>query len=284
VKTVDRFETPALVKARANAGGPGPILVAPYITRQTAERCKDLKLPFIDTAGNAFIETAGLLIYIVGRRHPTEIHEQRFRGLTRAGLQLTFAFLCRPDLLNTTYRRIAGAAKVALGTVGPALKDLQARHLVQEHNGVVRLADHRRLLDEWVTRYPTTLRPKLQTRRFEADPQALGRANLKPFHAFWGGEPAADRLTHMLQPTVFTIYVTVPWEPLAAAQRMRARPDGNVEMVEAFWDFTAHGVDDDIAPPLLVYADLMATRDGRNLEVADLIYERYIEPAFHETR
>ncbi len=45
VKTVDRFETPALIKAggphRANA----PILVAPYITRETAGRNKELKLP-----------------------------------------------------------------------------------------------------------------------------------------------------------------------------------------------------------------------------------------------
>ena len=31
---------------------------------------------------------------------------------------------------------------------------------------------------------------------------------------------------------------------------------------------------------MLAYADLLATRDGRNVEAANLIYEQHIEPAF----
>ena len=30
--------------------------------------------------------------------------------------------------------------------------------------------------------------------------------------------------------------------------------------------------------PLLAYADLMATADGRNLETARLVYDRFLEP------
>src|SRR5215831_6848609 len=104
VKAVDRFATPALVKARGVGGTEPPILVAPYITRETAARCKDLQLPFIDTAGNAYIQAQGLLIYVVGQDRPVGLQPDRFRALTPAGLQLTFALLCRPDLLNTNYR------------------------------------------------------------------------------------------------------------------------------------------------------------------------------------
>jgi len=35
-----------------------------------------------------------------------------------------------------------------------------------------------------------------------------------------------------------------------------------------------------VAPPILAYADLLATRDGRSIEAATLIYERYIDPHF----
>src|SRR5579872_4142100 len=51
VKTVDRFEIPAAVHARGKTGRQLPLLVAPYITREIAERCRHLHLPFIDTAG-----------------------------------------------------------------------------------------------------------------------------------------------------------------------------------------------------------------------------------------
>ena len=73
VKTVDRFETPAIVKARVKDLRKRPLLVAPYITREIAARCRDLHLPFIDTAGNAYLEGPGLLIYVVGQPRPAEL-------------------------------------------------------------------------------------------------------------------------------------------------------------------------------------------------------------------
>lgn len=286
VKAVDRFETPALIKARGPHRANAPILVAPYITRETAGRCKELKLPFIDTAGNAYIEAEGLLVFVVGNHRPIDATTQKFRAFTPAGLQLTFALLCRPDLVNTNYRAIAAAAKVALGTVGPVMKDLQDRKLIQVGaHGELRFADPRRALEEWVTRYPTTLRPKLHARRFDAEAQTLRTADLIQFRAVWGGEAAADRLTHMLLPTVFTVYTEENLARIAAAHRLRmARANGNVEILDKFWNFTINDLPADVAPPQLVYADLMATNDGRNVEIANLIYEQFIDPAFHRTR
>src|SRR5271170_7235483 len=55
VKTVDRFETPAMLMAHGKARRESLLLVAPYITREVAERCRQLRLPFIDTAGNAYL-------------------------------------------------------------------------------------------------------------------------------------------------------------------------------------------------------------------------------------
>lgn len=281
VKAVDRFATPAVIKARSTTAAHPPILVAPYVTRETAEHCRNLKLPFIDTAGNAYIEAEGLLVYVVGLPRPTDLVRDKFRALTPAGLQVTFAILCRPDLLQKTYREIARAAKVALGTVGPVLKDLQGRGFV--HGARNELRAPGRLMEEWVTRYATTLRPKLGVRRFAADPATLTKANLKGQHAFWGGEFAADRLTHMLRPSEFTIYSAGPWTKLASAYRLRADPHGNLEVLRTFWDFPWDGPDADLAPPLLIYADLMASQDGRNIEIARRIHEQYLEPKLDGT-
>jgi hypothetical protein len=286
VKTVDRFATPAMLKAQGQALHDPPLLVAPYITREVAEHCRQLRLPFIDTAGNTYLEAAGLLVYVVGQARPVELWQGNFRALNRAGLKLTFALLCRPRLLDENYRNIAAAAGVALGTVGAAMKDLEARGFfnLETHPHLRKLLDPKRMLEEWVTHYPITLRPKLNLGRFRADPQRLQHTALAPLNAYWGCEPAAEKLTRYLKPAHFTIYTGEPIAKLVAAGRMRAEAGGNVEILEKFWKFpTAHTDKNDapdVVPPILAYADLLATNDGRNAEAARMIYEQRIEPAF----
>lgn len=290
VKTVDRFATPAMLKAQGQALPDPPLLVAPYITREVAEHCRQLRLPFIDTAGNAYLEAAGLLVYVVGQARPVEPRQGNFRALNPAGLKLTFALLCGPRLLDENYRNIATAAGVALGTVGADMKDLEARGFfnLETHPNLRKLLDPKRMLEEWVTHYPITLRPKLNLGRFRADPERLQHTALAPLNAYWGGEPAAEKLTRYLKPAHFTIYTDEPIAQLVAAGRMRAEAAGNVEILEKFWNFPAahaHKNDaPDVVPPILAYADLLATNDGRNAEAARMIYEQRIEPAFDTTK
>jgi hypothetical protein len=281
IETVDRFETPALVKARDVHKS--PILVAPFITRRVAERCRQLHLSFLDTAGNAYLEGPGLLVYIVGQTLPSGRRPDRFRALTPAGLRIVFALLCHPELIRSNYREIAARAGVALGTVGPVLKDLEGRRLLRLQTGRAhKLLNPERMLEEWVAHFPTTLRPKLSPRRFRADPDRLQRSNLAAQNACWGGEPAAAKLTQYLNPAQLTIYAGEPLAKLVAAGRMRAEENGNVEILEKFWHFDPPKDIGDVAPPILVYADLLATHDGRNVEAARIIYEQRIAPAFRD--
>ena len=149
------------------------MLVAPYITREVSERCRQLHLPFIDTAGNAYLEAPGLLVYVIGNTKPAEFRRDHFRALNPAGLQIVFALACQPALIQTTYREIAARAGVALGSVGPVMKDLEARgYLRFQKEPDRKLLDLRHMVEEWVTHYPITLRPKLNPRRFRADPDA----------------------------------------------------------------------------------------------------------------
>jgi hypothetical protein len=282
VKAVDRFETPAMIKAQDKVHREPPLLVAPYITREVAERCRQLHLPFVDTAGNAYLEGPGLLVYVVGNTKPIEFRQDTFRALNPAGLQIAFALACRPALVQTNYREIAARAGVALGTVGPVMKDLEARgYLRFQKEPDRKLLDPERMVEEWVTHYPVTLRPKLNPRRFRAETEHLQQADLMQQNAYWGGEAAAERLTRYLKPVQFTIYAREPIAKLIAAGRMRADPTGNVEILDAFWNFDPDKDFPDVVPPVLAYADLLATHDGRDAEAARMIYEQRIAPAFH---
>ena len=278
VKVVDRFQTPAQVKAALEGGAARPLLVAPYISREAAEHCRGLSLSFIDAAGNAYLKAPGLFVYVTGQGRPGAVHESRFRALGTAGLRVSFALLSRPELLGATYREIGSAAGAAPGSITHVFRDLEARGLLLPADRRV-ILDPRRLLDEWVTHYPIGLRPKLHPRRFEM-PREIGEgAELGSLGACWGGEPAAQELTKVFRAELFTIYTHRPVDRLVGALRLRANPTGNLEVLDAFWNFKepAHP---GIAPPMLVYADLMATRNGRNIEAAKLIYEQHIEPAF----
>ena len=87
-----------------------------------------MDLYFADTAGNVFLQGEGLHLYVTGRRRTAEFAAGEEGRITNpAGLKLVFTLLCKPDLLNGTYREIAAAARVALGTVGPVMKELETR-------------------------------------------------------------------------------------------------------------------------------------------------------------
>ena len=64
------------------------LLVSPYITREVAEHCRQLRLSFIDTAGNALLEAPGSFVCVVGQTRPVELRQGNFRALRPSGLKL----------------------------------------------------------------------------------------------------------------------------------------------------------------------------------------------------
>jgi hypothetical protein len=234
-------------------------LFAPYITPTIAKQCRQLDIPFLDTAGNAYLHEPGLLVYITGEK-PEDLTTTTMGGRgggTATALRVVFVLLCTPDLLNAPYRNIVEAANVALGAIGWVFFDLEKRGYVaggqKKHNR--RFLEPTRLFEEWVTNYPIKLRPKLNPRRFRAeDPEWWKQADVTGLHGYWGGEVAAHRLTKYLKPTTCTLYI----EPKRDAGQ-------DAKALAKFID-----------------ADLLATLDPRNIEVAKLIREQYIDDAFHQ--
>lgn len=287
IKAVDRFQTLGAIHARAGAAPYPPLLVAPHITEATAEKCRELHLPFIDQAGNVYLQAPGLFVYVTGKRRAMQARATpAFRALTPAGLRIVFTLLNLPDMAAAPYREIAKAARVSLGTVGDVLADLEARgYLAPENPGPRRLLAPERLQDEWVTHYPIKLRPKLNARRFTAPTRDWWRnLDIGQYHACWGGEIAAERLTGYLKPERCTVYVDGKPGELILANRLRPDVNGEIEILETFWATAGARQQNDIAPPLLVYADLMATADPRNIETAKLIREQYLAPVPAQVR
>lgn len=264
------------------------MIVTDYMNPHMAERFRDRDIPFIDAAGNAYINEYPLYIYITGRKRPAQPKNRRMptRAFQPTGLKVVFAFLCHPELVDAPYRKIAQAAQVALGTVGWVITDLKAMgHLVEMGKRGRRLANKEKLLARWVEAYPEQLRPKLIIGRYQAPEHGWWqRVPLHDLNAYWGGEVAAAKLTQYLKPEFVTIYTTVAPEQLLLQNKLRKTPDGDVEILKAFWGDEQKWPEGDLAPPLVVYADLLATADPRNIETAKIIYERELTRLIHEDR
>lgn len=291
---VDRLATLGHVKAQLNQLGERGLLFAPYITPALAKQCRQLDLAFLDIAGNVYLNQPGLHVFITGEKpegFATTIMGPRGAG-TPTALRVIFTLLCNPDLLNAPYRTIRAAANVALGAVGWVFVDLEKRGFVAGKQGNRRFLEPIRLFEEWVTNYPVKLRPKLHPRRFRAEnPEWWKTANLAGLRAYWGGEIAAHRLTNHLKPATCTLYIepdqnntepTREFAKLAAANRLRADLQGDIEILDAFWNLPPDPKHPDVVPPILAYADLVATIDPRNLEVAKLIREQFIDDALRK--
>ena len=285
IKNVDRRLALAQIKEQLKAAiadqFPGylPLLVAPYMTEAMAEECRRIDLPFADAAGNLFLRTGTTLLYIVGRPRPDHMRRAQ-KGVTPAGMKVIFALLCKPELAGMAYRQIGAAAQVALGAVGPVLQDLETRgFLGRRGKGTTTLERAEELMREWVVEYPAILRPKLNGRRYTADRNRTLDLDLKPLGAYWGGEVAAERLTRYLKAEHLLIYMRGEVKPLLIQGRMRLEADGDTEILDAFWNPELDRTENPLAPPLLVYADLMMTGDTRNLETAKILYEQYLQPA-----
>jgi len=259
------------------------ILITRYITPQIADELRKMNIPFMDAAGNAYINEPPLFIFLKGNKLIHDYHVNRpTRTFQPAGLQVLFAFLCNPGLENAPYREIAKKADVALGTVGWIIYDLRRlNYLIETKIRKRKLTQKEDLLNRWVTAYPEQLRPKMIMGFYTADNLGWWKnAEIENFNVFWGGEVAAAWLTKYLKPQKITIYANQPISRFLMRNKIKKDPNGDIEILRVFWNFEVDWHKKKVVPPLLIYADLLATGDARNIETARMIYEnelnRYI--------
>lgn len=268
------------------------LLVADYVNPPMAGALRRQGVQFIDTTGNAYVNQPSIYVYRSSGR-PTESIKPPMDNLRRVfepkGLMIVYAILCAPELIAATYRHIAEQAGVAVGTVSIVLNGLKESRLIRDRGrtGGRQLTDYSRLLERWVEAYPERLRPKLWLGAY-IPPQSDWWKHIETgiYDAHWGGEIAGAAYTDFLKPQMATVYL--PQKHLNAflkdnrlrrATKADALATNPVQIYQPFWP---HHADDAVphqtglVPPVLAYADLVATGDPRNMEVAERIFDEYL--------
>ncbi len=253
------------------------LLVTDFVPPAIADLLREQGISFLDTNGNAFFDEPEFYIFISSRQKETSVVIPKSNIIFQSsGLRLLFVLLSIPNSEGKTYRELAELSGISLGSVNEIMANLiREFYLVEQGKGRLLLRKEE-LMKRWVQGYSETLRPKLRSIRFQTSFLDWWKSvDLTKAKAFWGGEVAAEMMTDYLVPFKFMLYSKnfILTHKYLLQSGLKRNSESNVSVLEKFWNFNQEDI---ITPPLLVYADLVATADARNLEVAQMIYDEHL--------
>ena len=255
------------------------ILITGAITDLTAMELRQRNIQYVDTLGNMYLtqEDPFVLVHKTGSKPQGTTNGKPANVFVGASLQVIFVLLTIEDAVNFTYREIANLAGVALGTVGWTFRALKQHGYIRVYKHKRKIMNRDKLVNRWLEAYPTEIRPKLNPKRFTApDKNWWIQWDLNRYGVLLGGETAAALLTKHLHPENGVLFAQGDIHELAKALRLRADPQGNLTVMDRFWEGEALQINQTpVVPPLLVCAELLAEGGERNKEAVKIIRENF---------
>ncbi|MBT0666127.1 type IV toxin-antitoxin system AbiEi family antitoxin [Geobacter pelophilus] len=252
----------------------------------------------LDVAPSTLCKPKKRLISQIPKQTPKDI------AFSNAGkLKLIYSFLLFPDYVEHAYEALAEITGTTLEEVLIAIEELERDGYIENTNDKRQLLVNRtELLESWVSAYNKHLRPKLLLGRFKADNDWMLNAELKPSSAQWSGEAALCKLGKIIskytsssmttaqslallaytaKPTESVVIYATRHELKSMIQENRLKQDshGNIEIFERFWHGEELETDGITVPWLLIYADLLQTKDIEKIKMASEYYHQFIENA-----
>ena len=251
------------------------ILLARHIPRLVAERLIGAHVNFADDVGNVHLTLGDRYNWtVIGKPAPPRPSERR--PITPAQLQLLFQFVTHPESTTWPVRRLETAAGISKSKAAQARKELFAEGLLIQKGKGYQLGPKNLLSERLTSGYSQVLRPKLFVGRFRPSEKTAEQFLNRIPNAAHGtryaltGAAAADLLQHFYRSPEVQVFIA-PTAP-KITQDLRLLPDreGPVTLLRAFgemvfWQERDHHT---IAPPWLIYAELLNSNDPRAHEAA----------------
>ncbi len=258
------------------------IVLATHVGRPMGELFRDAGLNYLDESGNCSLRIEDHYIALVeGRR---AARAEGARGLKAAGARILFSLLAEKDLLHASYREIGDRA----GTSHKAARDAIAR-LARAGEAVVDgrkrewlPGGRRSAFERWLGDYDTILRPWLDYGRFrtsDQDPEQLD-ATLAGYasrgRCWFGGLSAGYRLVEHYRGSEAVVHISGGLKEFTRELRALRDPEGKLTVLRLPCEIATHGAVPGTVHPLLVYAEMLHSRDERARDAATLVRENYL--------
>ncbi|MDQ1074738.1 MULTISPECIES: type IV toxin-antitoxin system AbiEi family antitoxin [Microbacterium] len=255
----------------------GPVVaLSSRVTPRNADALRNIGVNFIDEAGNGYLSLGDTLIDVRGRtpdsatglRKPAKSASL----FTEKRSQVILAVISWPDLLAARLQDLARAAGASVSFTQKTLVALESANFLDRFgprdHGSLRNIDS--LIDGWAAAFTSGLGSRENTRAFRGtfDPSRLSPDG-PPLYL--SGEAVAPWIARNI---TWTIYADgIPRDAAQAGRWARDDESPTLFLREKFWTEpvparTRESARLREAPPLLVYADLLASGDSREREAA----------------
>lgn len=252
------------------------IIIADHLSKKVTEQLKENNTNYLDAGGNAFIQGKRTFILIEGRKSILNRKNNRGRLFQEAGLKLLLLIISNPEVLKESYRSLAKKTGISLGSLSVILKELENQNFLLRTDQKRILKNKEDLIERWVLGYNEVIRPRV----FRIRMKAIGKESIikrirnnPELEVFIGGETGAQVLTHHLKPQNTVLYSNNDFHYLGKKLGLVPDEEGNFEIRTQFWSDDIKLPGENLAPKLVIYADLMGTNSNRNIETAQLILE-----------
>jgi hypothetical protein len=280
--------------------GRPPMIMANYIDAKLGRALREFGVNYADVSGNAYIKLEPYFIFIEGQVIADGLSQTRpAKQFSSTDLQVIYALLTNPGLLNQNYRDVSQCANVALGVCGSVFRELKDQGYFVEALSTKKRewrAKHK-LIGRWVEQYPM-LKKRAFLGEFSTSKLDWMQADsLNNFDAQLGGEVAAAKYAQVEISDSHTVYVNdqQQWQFI---REMGLTKDSEksadwaglkIKVFSKFWGRSAASQELDkssssvssateyqsIVHPLMAYAELIQTDDHRSREAANRIASRY---------
>jgi hypothetical protein len=238
---------------------------------------------FADDPGNVHLRLGTKFNWtVLGRREPPPLPEAS--RITPATIQLLFQFAVEPLSAEWTVRDLARSAGISKTRVAQIRAQFFFERILTGPTGEPDFRMTSEIGDRLVAGYSQILRPKLLIGRFRYEEPSVDRfvARLsretgarKIPYALSGG-PAADAMQHFYHSAEVPVFLDAKWQ-----RSLRLLPDRNGPLILfkpfgnlVYWrEFDGKMV----APPWLVYAELLTGSDLRAREAAEEFRREYLK-------
>lgn len=255
------------------------LLASNYITPNAKSLLNEYKINYIDSGGNIKLKLKNSIIHIEGKYVQSQSELYKNRAFTKVGAKLIFTFLKKPNYVNLNYRSLSELSTCSLGSISKIIDHLkEEQFIITLPDKKFKLVQTETLMSKWIEVLSNQLLPSMlmgtynfsnKTKWYEID--LKNKAGYQ-----WGGEVAASILTQNLKPQEYTIYTGKKSNEVIKELKLVPDRNGALKIYKEFWYDGSIGMKADTVDPILIYGELMATSDSRNIEVANEIKSKHI--------
>ena len=281
---VTREAVNQLLQYRSTMPGVHGVLVAPYISPQSAQICMENGIGYVDLAGNCRLSFGRVYVEREGRPNPVP-QRRDLRSLYSPRTTRVLRVLLLDPKRTWKLQPLAQEAGVSLGQAYNVKKLLADREWIRTEEHGLRLVEPGSLLTEWSQNYTYRRNAARDFYTLDAAPEieskiatACRDGNVQ--YALTGFSAAA-RLAPMVRYQRVTAYVIGDPDDLVKTLGLKEVTSGaNVTLLSPYDEGVFYGAADvngiQIVSPVQAYLDLIGFR-GRGEEAATFLLEQVIQ-------